>query len=88
MSHNVNHHQVATGSDEPVVMTEPATAIVVSPAAAKSRSVLGLLKYMVDWYPSSYSKLERRTVFKLDCFLLPVCGIMCMYSQIPTVKPR
>jgi hypothetical protein len=77
MSHPVDHHQVAIGSDEPVVVTEVAPEIVVSPAAAKSRSFLGLLKYMVDWYPKSYSALERRTVFKLDCFLLPVCGIMC-----------
>ncbi|KAE9372530.1 pantothenate transporter liz1 [Stipitochalara longipes BDJ] len=76
MSHTVDHHQVAIGSDEPVVVTEPTPEIVVSPAASKSRSFLGLLKYMVDWYPSNYSALERRTVFKLDCFLLPICGIM------------
>jgi hypothetical protein len=80
MSHTVDHRQVAIGSDEPVVVTEVAPEIVVSPATAKSRSFLGLLKYMVDWYPKSYSALERRTVFKLDCFLLPVCGIMCKWT--------
>jgi hypothetical protein len=81
MSHNVDHHQVAIGSDKPVVLTETAPEIEVSPATTKSRSVLGLLKYMVDWYPKSYSALERRTVFKLDCFLLPICGIMCRQSR-------
>jgi len=81
MSHTVDHHQVAIGTDEPVVVTEPTPEIVVSPATTKSRSVLGLLKYMVDWYPSSYSALERRTVLKLDCFLLPICGIMCKWPQ-------
>lgn len=73
----VEHHRVAIGSDVPVVVTDPTPEVVVSPAPTKSTSFLGLLKYMVDWYPKSYSALERRTVFKLDCVLLPVCGIMC-----------
>jgi hypothetical protein len=88
MSHNIDHYQVAIGSDEPVVVTEPSPEIEVSPPGKKSRSFLGLLKYMVDWYPSNYSALERRTVFKLDCFLLPMCGIMCKELQAQSIDTR
>ncbi|PIG83917.1 vitamin H transporter [Aspergillus arachidicola] len=34
-------------------------------------------QYMFDWYPSHYSKEERRLLRKLDCFIMPLCCLMC-----------
>jgi hypothetical protein len=79
---------VASGTNEPHTMIAEAPEVTVSPAASRSRSVLGVFKYIVDWYPNSYSALERRTVFKLDCFLLPICGIMCKCPQILPIYPH
>ncbi|KAH8678939.1 major facilitator superfamily domain-containing protein [Tricladium varicosporioides] len=32
--------------------------------------------YMFDWYPSHYSKEERKLLFKIDCTLMPFCCLM------------
>jgi hypothetical protein len=33
--------------------------------------------YIFNWYPSHYSKEEKRLLRKLDGILLPLCCIMC-----------
>ncbi|KAJ5455840.1 uncharacterized protein N7458_004104 [Penicillium daleae] len=33
-------------------------------------------QYIFDWYPSHYSKEERRLLRKLDCFIMPLCCLM------------
>lgn len=37
-------------------------------------------QYIFDWYPSHYSKEERRLLRKLDCFIMPLCCLMCEHS--------
>lgn len=33
--------------------------------------------YLFDWYPSHYSKEEKKLLFKLDCVILPLCCLAC-----------
>lgn len=37
--------------------------------------------YLFDWYPSHYSKEERRLLRKLDYVLLPLCCLACTYQK-------
>lgn len=50
-----------------------------SSIAPPNRSIWKAWMYMFDWYPSHYSKEERRTLLKLDCFLMPFCCLMCTF---------
>ena len=36
--------------------------------------------YIFDWYPSHYSKEEKKLLRKLDCILLSVC-CLCFYIK-------
>ncbi|KAM0331310.1 hypothetical protein ACHAQA_002980 [Verticillium albo-atrum] len=42
----------------------------------KTRSLWVAWAYMFDWYPSHYSKEEKRLVRKQDCIILPLCCLM------------
>ncbi len=43
----------------------------------KPRSLWVAWLYLFDWYPSHYSKQEKKLLFKLDCVLLPLCCLAC-----------
>ncbi|KAL3422775.1 vitamin H transporter [Phlyctema vagabunda] len=62
-------------AQQPVVTEAP---IPTSSAASNEpiRSYGSAWKYMFDWYPKHYSALEKKTVRRLDYFLIPFCGLM------------
>jgi len=47
----------------------------------KPRSLWVAWLYLFDWYPSHYSKQERKLIFKLDCVLLPLCCLACTLNS-------
>ncbi|KFA72778.1 hypothetical protein S40288_06385 [Stachybotrys chartarum IBT 40288] len=52
----------------------------------QARSVWVAWMYLFDWYPSHYSKEERRFLFKLDCFLLPLCCLAFFIKWLDQVN--
>ncbi|KAL1595295.1 hypothetical protein SLS60_009985 [Paraconiothyrium brasiliense] len=55
--------------------------IVVSSSTEKpTRSFLLAWMYIFDWYPSHYSKEEKKLLRKLDCILLTMC-CLCFYIK-------
>jgi hypothetical protein len=57
--------------------------VVVSSASKPPKKSLWLAwMYIFDWYPSHYSKEERRLVMKLDRIILPL-----MYVKLPFSTP-
>lgn len=57
------------------------TEVVVSSASEKpTRSLLVAWMYIFDWYPSHYSKEEKKLLRKLDCILLTLC-CLCFYIK-------
>ena len=48
----------------------------------KPRSLWVAWLYLFDWYPSHYSKQERKLLFKLDCVLLPLCCLACIFASL------
>jgi hypothetical protein len=52
--------------------------IVVSSSTEKPTRRLALAwLYIFDWYPSHYSKEEKRLLRKQDSILLTLCCLMC-----------
>jgi hypothetical protein len=52
--------------------------IVVSSSTQKpNRSLLLAWLYIFDWYPSHYSKEEKRLLRKQDSIILTLCCLMC-----------
>lgn len=52
--------------------------IVVSSSTQKPTRSLSLAwLYIFDWYPSHYSKEEKRLLRKQDSILLTLCCLMC-----------
>lgn len=52
--------------------------IVVSSSTQKpTRSLTLAWLYIFDWYPSHYSKEEKRLLRKQDSILLTLCCLMC-----------
>jgi hypothetical protein len=58
-----------------------AAAVPSSANKPKPRSLWVAWLYLFDWYPSHYSKEERRLLFKLDCVLLPLCCLICGFLK-------
>ncbi|OAG11472.1 MFS general substrate transporter [Paraphaeosphaeria sporulosa] len=55
--------------------------VVVSSATEKpTRSLFVAWMYIFDWYPSHYSKEEKKLLRKLDCILLTLC-CLCFYIK-------
>ncbi|KAJ4303465.1 hypothetical protein N0V90_002360 [Kalmusia sp. IMI 367209] len=55
--------------------------IAVSSSTQKpTRSFLLAWMYIFDWYPSHYSKAEKKLLRKLDCILLTLC-CLCFYIK-------
>lgn len=63
---------------EPVVKQG---VVVSSSTRPKQRSLWTAWMYIFDWYPSHYSKEERRLLMKLDRVILPL-----MYVSMPLQK--
>ncbi|KAF1979605.1 MFS general substrate transporter [Bimuria novae-zelandiae CBS 107.79] len=64
-----------------VVVKDGAYDIVVSSSTEKpTRSLLLAWMYIFDWYPSHYSKEEKKLLRKLDCILLTLC-CLCFYIK-------
>jgi hypothetical protein len=52
--------------------------IVVSSSTQKpNRSLWLAWMYIFDWYPSHYSKEEKRLLRKQDSIILTLCCLMC-----------
>ena len=52
--------------------------IVVSSSTQKpTRSLWVAWMYIFDWYPSHYSKEEKRLLRKQDSIILTLCCLMC-----------
>ena len=52
--------------------------IVVSSSTQKpARSLFLAWLYIFDWYPSHYSKEEKRLLRKQDSIILTLCCLMC-----------
>jgi hypothetical protein len=51
--------------------------------AAPVRSAGTAWMYVLDWYPSHYSREEKKMLRKLDFFLLSFCSIMCRIQWHP-----
>ncbi|KAL2784185.1 major facilitator superfamily domain-containing protein [Aspergillus keveii] len=67
--------------------TEKEAAAVPSSAnKPKPRSLWVAWLYLFDWYPSHYSKEERRLLFKLDCVLLPLCCLIYFIKWLDQVN--
>jgi hypothetical protein len=66
-------------ADEPSD-TEKAPVVSSSTNRPAAPSLWKAWKYIFDWYPSHYSDEERRLLRKLDCFIMPLCCLMCEYS--------
>lgn len=49
----------------------------------KPRSLWLAWLYLFDWYPSHYSKEEKRLLRKMDCVILPICSFACEYTHYP-----
>ncbi|KAF2445462.1 MFS general substrate transporter [Karstenula rhodostoma CBS 690.94] len=55
--------------------------VIVSSATEKpTRSLLVAWMYIFNWYPSHYSKEEKKLLRKLDCILLTLC-CLCFYIK-------
>ncbi|KAL4794270.1 major facilitator superfamily domain-containing protein [Aspergillus venezuelensis] len=52
----------------------------------KPRSLWVAWLYLFDWYPSHYSKQERKLLFKLDCVLLPLCCLAYFIKWLDQVN--
>ena len=52
--------------------------IIVSSSTQKpARSLFLAWLYIFDWYPSHYSKEEKRLLRKQDSIILTLCCLMC-----------
>lgn len=74
---NPANFENSTASD-----TEKDAAAPSSANKPKPRSLWVAWLYLFDWYPSHYSKQEKKLLFKLDCVLLPLCCLACTLTQI------
>lgn len=78
---------------EDVKITDAERDAAPAPISAdkpKPRSLWVAWLYLFDWYPSHYSKQERKLLFKLDCVLLPLCCLACLFpseTPIPSAWP-
>ncbi|OJJ65294.1 hypothetical protein ASPSYDRAFT_169650 [Aspergillus sydowii CBS 593.65] len=52
----------------------------------KPRSLWVAWLYLFDWYPSHYSKQEKKLLFKLDCVLLPLCCLAYFIKWLDQVN--
>ncbi|KAL4736522.1 major facilitator superfamily domain-containing protein [Aspergillus similis] len=65
---------------------DPAPAPISSANKPKPRSLWVAWLYLFDWYPSHYSKQERKLLFKLDCVLLPLCCLAYFIKWLDQVN--
>ncbi|KAL5041876.1 hypothetical protein BDW71DRAFT_211712 [Aspergillus fruticulosus] len=73
--------------DVKITDTEQDPAPVPSSAnKPKPRSLWVAWLYLFDWYPSHYSKQERKLLFKLDCVLLPLCCLAYFIKWLDQVN--
>lgn len=81
MAANNNQIDVRTTSPEPEVdVLKPKKPVVSSATEAPKRSLWLAWAYIFDWYPSHYSKEEKKLVRKLDSILLTLC-CLCFYIK-------
>lgn len=62
-----------TKTEEAKASLEPSS----SANKTKHRSLWIAWLYLFEWYPSHYSKEEKRLLRKLDSVILPVCCFAC-----------
>ena len=76
-----DHVNVHSANPDAELEKQSPNAIVVSSSTEKpAHSLKFAWLYMFDWYPSHYSKAEKKLVRKLDCILLTLC-CLCFYIK-------
>ena len=79
MARDDNHINVTAATPEP--QPKDGEKLPVAPATEKpTKSFWVAWIYIFDWYPSHYSKEEKKLVRKLDCILLSLC-CLCFYIK-------
>lgn len=76
-----NQIDIRPATPEPELEKEAANLPFVSSSTQKpTRSLKYAWLYIFDWYPSHYSKQEKRLLRKLDAILLSLC-CLCFYIK-------
>lgn len=76
---NIKEANTRNAPPNETTVKETKTPIAASSSAnkAKHRSLWVAWLYLFEWYPSHYSKEEKRLLRKLDSVILPVCCFAC-----------
>lgn len=80
MARDDTHTDVVATTSKPEIEDEEKKDTIAPATEKPTKNVWVAWMYIFDWYPSHYSKEEKKLVRKLDCILLSLC-CLCFYIK-------